>query len=865
MLNGLRNFMAALVSADYYTRPTAALMEKTLRWVIVVLVSMTALLMLVSENRWLFLGLIGTVTVVLLIALGMVRRGYTQAAGWLVIVLVWAVLTFNLGVWGGVRAVGPGYYILMFSGALLVGMAGGFLISLLIVAALTGLYLVEVYTGWLPEFNQQSTLEAWINNSAGLIIVAIMIHYMMRRVYEAMQRMVAAENSYRAAEMDLASLQDFQRMVTSLSTHFINLTVEEIDPAISRAIQEVVHYIDGDYGRVWLAEDGEVRVTHLWYREGYQPNQAPPPAQEIYNRLARSAPTFDIISVADVTKMGAGDLKDQLAGMGLKAAMAIPLVSGGVLMGFMAVNDVRQAREWSQNVLALLKVVGEIVGNALQRKQAHSRLQESETRFRMLVENSPTGIYLVNSHYTITYVNQVLAEITGYAPAELIGKDFRETPMLQDSRDTLTEYYQRRARGEEVPRQYEILFRTKDSVPRWAEMKIAFITTPDGEHLTMGQFVDITERKEAVEALTQSEEKFRSLVENSPVGIFIIDDNLRFLYVNDEYCTILGYPRDELIGRQYGVLLEDTWLKTLTGYHERRKNNEDVPSRYEFVFVRKDGEKRWGEHTVSVIQDVGGYRCTIGQLMDITTHKEAENRERELALTREKVDLLRTFIGNISHDIKTPLTTINTSLYLLEYQQDPEKQKEDLRLIQSQTERLQSLIQNLLTISRLEYLPDLLRQATDVNLLMAEVVWQVRPSAERKHLEIVQDYAPDLPLVEIDPDEFKRALINLVENAINYTPDGRMVRLQTAHRNEYVVIGVIDTGIGIHQQDLPHIFERFYRASEARSKLRSGSGLGLAIVKRIMEMHHAEIEVNSRPNEGTEFYIRVPLVAEAIH
>jgi two-component system phosphate regulon sensor histidine kinase PhoR len=164
-------------------------------------------------------------------------------------------------------------------------------------------------------------------------------------------------------------------------------------------------------------------------------------------------------------------------------------------------------------------------------------------------------------------------------------------------------------------------------------------------------------------------------------------------------------------------------------------------------------------------------------------------------------------------------------------------------------------IQDMLTISRLEHLPVQGFQQLDLNLLVEQVFDLLRPRTEGKNLLCQFDKQPDLPLVQGDQEQCRRMLLNLIENAVNYTPSGGQIKVRTYSRAAQVALEVIDSGIGIEAEAIPHIFDRFYRSSSAMAFEHGGTGLGLAIVHKIVEMHKASIEVQSRPGEGTSFCV----------
>jgi two-component system phosphate regulon sensor histidine kinase PhoR len=202
---------------------------------------------------------------------------------------------------------------------------------------------------------------------------------------------------------------------------------------------------------------------------------------------------------------------------------------------------------------------------------------------------------------------------------------------------------------------------------------------------------------------------------------------------------------------------------------------------------------------------------------------------------------------------------MKTSLYLLERAVDPERRKEKLAQIEEQIDLFDRYIQDMLAISRLEYLPGFRKEAIELQPMIAEVVERLRPRADQKQIDCQIRQDGPLPPIMADADQFRRALVNLIENAINYTPPNGTIIVSADHDNETAVITVQDTGMGIAAEDLPRIFERFYRAPAARSVENKGTGLGLAIVKRIIDMHNGTIEVSSELGHGTIFRIRLPV------
>ncbi|MBZ0287379.1 MAG: HAMP domain-containing histidine kinase, partial [Anaerolineae bacterium] len=200
-----------------------------------------------------------------------------------------------------------------------------------------------------------------------------------------------------------------------------------------------------------------------------------------------------------------------------------------------------------------------------------------------------------------------------------------------------------------------------------------------------------------------------------------------------------------------------------------------------------------------------------------------------------------------------------TTLYLMERLSDPARQEEKIQVIKEQTLRLEKLIQDVITMSRLENGALQVFEPIDFNSVILDVEAKLHPTAERKNLNIRLNLDPTLPLLRADENEIWRLMANLYENALHYTPEHGSIILATRSGDQKIVAEVQDTGIGIGKDDLPHIFDRFYRADPARSLERGGTGLGLAIVKRIIELHGGEIAVESAEGKGSTFRVSLPL------
>ncbi len=212
------------------------------------------------------------------------------------------------------------------------------------------------------------------------------------------------------------------------------------------------------------------------------------------------------------------------------------------------------------------------------------------------------------------------------------------------------------------------------------------------------------------------------------------------------------------------------------------------------------------------------------------------------------------FIADISHELRTPLTTIRGNIDLLRRMNNVDKPSLDA--IQAETERMTRMVGDLLLLARADAGQPIRQERVELDTLMLEVFRQARVLADGVELAIAEE---DEAAVMGDPDRLKQLLLNLVDNAIKYTPKGGRVTLGLGRAEGWARLCVSDTGIGIPAEDLPHVFERFYRVDKARSRAAGGTGLGLSIVEWIAEAHGGRIQVESQLGQGSTFTVWLPL------
>ncbi|NDJ76955.1 MAG: PAS domain S-box protein [Chloroflexi bacterium] len=371
--------------------------------------------------------------------------------------------------------------------------------------------------------------------------------------------------------------------------------------------------------------------------------------------------------------------------------------------------------------------------------------------------------------------------------------------------------------------------------------------------------VNIMSRRKAVQTLQRSEAQYRSMVEASPLPIMIHAGG-KYVFLNQAACEVLGgKTRDDFIGKPVKeVIHSDYWAQADVRISQIYTGTPYAPL-VEQRFTRLDGEDIDVLVTATRIEFEGALASQV-VFSDITARKQAEHDRFELAVERERVNMLRRFIADASHDLRTPLATITTSIYLLRHRLPnlTDSEHRQIRILEVQAKRLSRMVDDMLHMSRLDATEHFVAAPVDLNPLVKDIVHGQQDLARQKNLQL-QFRAFEQPcLVEANDLMLSRAIANLVENAIHYTPAGGQVTVRTVRTDGSVMCEVQDSGTGIPAEDLPHIFDRFFRGDRARQTNEGGSGLGLAIVQKVVALHGGNIQVESEMEHGSVFRVRLP-------
>ncbi len=358
---------------------------------------------------------------------------------------------------------------------------------------------------------------------------------------------------------------------------------------------------------------------------------------------------------------------------------------------------------------------------------------------------------------------------------------------------------------------------------------------------TRDQVANLSEERESLLlSHRRLERQQRTLIEGLPIPLIICDREANLRYANQTALDWFGYR--SMTGKSILALTfcYDLYVLFLTAVQRRSQVISEVS--FSFPIER---------HTVANIWFLG----------------ETDGGERFAIALLDKSELVRLeqvrrdFVANVSHEFRTPLASIRSiaETLLQDEAMPPATRERFLNLIIQETDRLTRIADDLLVLSRAESLAPQ-REQVDLGELAQRAVEQVRAEAQARHLSLTTEIHSPLPVLA-NPDQMIQVMLNLLTNAIRYNkPEGQVVVRTYIREPHYAVVEVQDTGIGIPSEDLPRIFERFYRVDKTRSRETGGTGLGLAIVKHIVESHGGQVEVESEYRVGSTFRVVLPLL-----
>jgi len=516
------------------------------------------------------------------------------------------------------------------------------------------------------------------------------------------------------------------------------------------------------------------------------------------------------------------------------------------------------------------KYIVAITRDITERKHMEERIRESEERLRQFIEFAPDAIYVNDLNGIFLDGNKQAETVTGYRKEELVGKSMVEVGLLpEEYAPKAVELLQKNTSGQRTgPDEMELIRKAGNRI--WVEISSIPVKRGDKTEV-LGIARDITERKRMENALRESEEKIRNILQSSPDAIAVTDLNGTMIDCNQEALRLAGVStKEELLGKNTFDLISPR------DYEKSMKNMEILLERgtirdFEFTLVAKDGREFPAEVSMSLMRDpIGEPKYFVATIKNITERKEMLRKLEEYSQQLEKMVEKRTkqlkeaqeqlvkterlaAIGQVAamvgHDLRNPLTGIKGAAYYLKTKpalKTDKKTMEMLELIEKDIEYSNKIITDLLEYSRevhLELTETTPRSIVSETLSLLEVP---------KNVEII-NLTQDEPRTKVDIEKLNRVFVNLIKNAFDAMPKGGKLTIKSIRTNDNVELAFTDTGMGMTKEQMGKIWTPFFTTKA------KGMGLGLPICKRIVEAHRGHISVQSMAGLGTTFTVTIPI------
>ncbi len=505
----------------------------------------------------------------------------------------------------------------------------------------------------------------------------------------------------------------------------------------------------------------------------------------------------------------------------------------------------------------LMRIIG-TAQNVTERKRAEEELRVREAYLSAIIENQPGLIWLKDTKKRFLAVNNAFAVSCGLKTTDIVDKtDLDIWPReLAEKYQADDDYVMQTAKSISV----EELIDEKGEA-KWFETFKTPVKDENGRIMgTTGYSHDITERKAATEKIKFLAQALESVNE----CVTITDLNHNLTYINDAFCKVYGYSKQELIGEPISKVLVDADINET----EKEILNHTIKGgwRGELINRKKNGEEfPIYLSTSNVLDEKGNVIALLGVTSDITEQKRVEE---SLTLAKEKAEemnrLKSNFLANMSHELRTPMIGVLGFSDLLRDQLENPEQKEMVETIHSSGSRLMQTLNQLLNLSRIEANKvDIKLKEIDLGSFVLKSVKLFEGTAKNKNLFIKAIIKSSFIIALLDEQLLDHILNNLINNAIKFTETGSVaveVDAQIIDNKLWAIISVIDTGIGIPKDSFEIIFEEFRQASEGLNRSHEGTGLGLTLTKKYVQLLNGEIFVESTVGIGSKFTVRFPSI-----
>lgn len=473
-----------------------------------------------------------------------------------------------------------------------------------------------------------------------------------------------------------------------------------------------------------------------------------------------------------------------------------------------------------------------------------------------LFESSPDAIIVVDAKGTIARLNARIETMFQYERDALIGQPLEILiPERYRSQHVAhrTDYFST-PRTRQMGAELDLFARRKDGTEFPVDIMLSPLHAAQGP-MSIAVVRDVTQRKAAELALRQSEEVFRLMVTAvKDYAIFMLDSEGYVTTWNEGAERFKQYRAEEIIGKHFSIFYSDE--DRIAGKPQKELAESAATGRCEDIGwrQRKDGSRFWADVIISAFRDKQGNVIGFSKVTrDITEQKKADEQLQAIMQQRED------FVATLTHDLKTPVFAANRAIKLMldgDYGSITDDQKEVLHMIYESNDSMYRLLLTLLDVYRYDSgAKQLAIRQHDLAQSVRKLLREMQTVAQARGIALHDDMPEEL-LVDCDPEEVRRVVQNLIDNALKFTQPGGTVSVRLELGDQTTTVTVNDTGKGISQEDMPKLFERFW-APAASGRQYASTGLGLYLCRKIVEGHGGKIWCESTPGAGSRFYFTI--------
>lgn len=490
-------------------------------------------------------------------------------------------------------------------------------------------------------------------------------------------------------------------------------------------------------------------------------------------------------------------------------------------------------------------------------------LKDCVKRYKTLLKTATEAVTVTDLEGRITEVSKRTLELHGYLrPNELIGKNAFDLIVPKDRKEALTNLAKTLKTGFVRNMEYTLL--KKDGSTFIGELNAALLRNENGRpNAFIATTRDVTRYKYVEQELTRVKDHLQAVLDGIDEAIVVIDRKYRIVSHNEAFAKSLRKAKDKTVGKKCFYVIHNS-RKACRSCVIREMFKTGVPQHDIHYHLEKEGKIYHEVKAYPIMDENGKIMQSIYVFRDVTERETMYERIKQANKRLEELNTMKSyFISIANHELRTPLAIIKGYVDVIKgglLGDVNAKQRDKLEAISINIVHLDCLVDNILDLSKIESGDlELSLRKVDLRRIASSVVDDFAPIANERGVVLKTRFSRDIPKVRADADRLKQVLINLLDNALKFTGSGGKVFVSVGKTRRYVVLKVVDTGVGIPKAKQAKIFKSFYQADSTRKRKYKGVGLGLAICKSIVELHGGFIKVVSRVNKGTSVSVKLPI------